>query len=51
MDVIDSVDDSDDDPISTDTLEDIRDGIQYHPNVNKREARYKIRDSINKRQY
>ena len=27
-------------------LEDIRDGSQTHTNVNRREARYKIRDSI-----
>ena len=31
-------------------LEDIRDGSQTHPNVNKREARYKIRDRIRQRQ-
>ena len=27
-------------------LENIRDGSQYHPNVNKIETRYKIRDRI-----
>ena len=27
-------------------LEDIHDGSQTHPNVNKRKARYKIRDRI-----
>ena len=27
-------------------LEDIRDGSQTYPNVNRREARYKIRDPI-----
>ena len=32
--------------ISTEMLEDIRDGSQSHPNVNCREARYKIRESI-----
>ena len=37
---------SDNDLVSTEMLEDIRDGIQTHPNVNKREARYKIRDHI-----
>ena len=37
----------DDDLISTETLHDIRDGNQTHPNVDKREARRKIRDSIN----
>ena len=34
---------SDDEPISTEMLEDIRGGSQYHPNLNRREARYKIR--------
>ena len=38
------------DLISTEMLEDIRDGSQSHPDVNKREARYKIRDRINQRQ-
>ena len=45
----DSNEQSDHDLISTEMLEDIRDGIQTHPNVNKREARYKIRDSIKQR--
>ena len=31
-------------------LEDIRDGSQTHPNVNRREARYKIRDRVRQRQ-
>ena len=31
-------------------LEDIRDGSQTHPTVNKREARCKIRDRIKQRQ-
>ena len=31
-------------------LEDICDGIQTHPNVNRRESRYKIRDFIRQRQ-
>ena len=39
---IDSGDESYDEPISTEMLEDIRDGSQYHPNVNRREASYKI---------
>ena len=30
-------------------LEDISNGSQSHPNVNRREARYKIRDSIKQR--
>ena len=36
----------DDDLISTETLHDICDGNQTHPNIDKREARLKIRDSI-----
>ena len=43
---IDSNENSDNDHISTETLNDIRDGSQTHPNVNKREARYKIRDCV-----
>ena len=31
-------------------LEDIRDGSQTHPNVNKREARYKIRDRVSQKE-
>ena len=31
-------------------LEDIFDGSQTHPNVNRREARYKIRDRVRQRQ-
>ena len=31
-------------------LEDIRDRSQTHPNVSRREARYKIRDRIKQRQ-
>ena len=41
MDNLDSNDDSDHDLISTEMLEDIRDGSQTHPNVNIRESRYK----------
>ena len=44
-----SSDESDHDLISTEMLHDIRDGSQTHPNVNKREARYKIRDRIRQR--
>ena len=33
-----------------DMLEDIRDGSQSHPNDNRREASYKIRDLIKQRQ-
>ena len=41
---------SDDEPMSTEMLEDIRYGSQYQPNVNRREAHYKIRDCIIQRQ-
>ena len=47
---MDFVNESDDDHMSTDMLEYIRDGSQSHPNVNSREARYKICDSIQQRQ-
>ena len=50
MDAINSGDESDHDIISTEMLEDIRDGIQTHPNFNRRETRYKIRDCIRQRQ-
>ena len=36
--------------MSTDMLEDIRDGSQSHPSINRIEARYKIRDCIKQRQ-
>ena len=39
----------DEDHISTETLHDIRDGNQTHPNIDKREARLKIRDHINQK--
>ena len=38
--------DSNDDPISIEILEDIHDGSQYHPNINRREEGYKICDRI-----
>ena len=44
MDAISSGNESDAEPISTDMLEDIRDGSQSHPRINGREARYKIRN-------
>ena len=47
---MDSGDDSDDEPMFTEMLEDIRDGSQYHLNVNRRESRYKISDRIKQRQ-
>ena len=48
MENIDEREKFDDDLISTETLHDIRDGNQTHPNVDKREARLKIRDRIKK---
>ena len=47
---MDSGDESDHDLISTEMLEDICDGSQTHPNVNRIESRYKIRHRINQRQ-
>ena len=46
MENINSGDESDHDLISTEMLEDIPDGSQTHPNVNRKESRYKIRDRI-----
>ena len=48
MDAMDSGDESDDDLMSTDMLEEIHDGSQSHPNFNRREARYKVHDHIKK---
>ena len=39
----------DDDLINTETLRDIRDGNQTHPNIDKREARHKIRDRVKRK--
>ena len=50
MDAINSGDESDHDIISTEVLEYICDRSQTHPNINKRESRYKIRDHIRQRQ-
>ena len=50
MDAINYSDESDHDLISTEMLEDIRDGSQTHPNVNRRGERYKIRDCMRQRQ-
>ena len=41
-----SGDETDDEPMSTEMLEDICDGSQSHPSKNRRDALYKIRDSI-----
>ena len=38
MDAINSGNESDNDLISTEMLEDIHDGSQNHPNINRREA-------------
>ena len=46
MENIDEMKQSDDDHISTETLHDIRDGNQTHPNIDKREGHLKIRDCI-----
>ena len=50
MENINSGDESYHDIISTEMLEDIRGGSQTHTNVNRREARYEIRDCIRQRQ-
>ena len=50
MDAMDSGNNSDYDLIYTQMLEEIFDGRQSHPNVNRRESRYKIRDNIKQRQ-
>ena len=46
MENIDEKEKFDDDLISTETLHDIRDRNQTHPNIDKREAHLKIRDCI-----
>ena len=46
---LDSGDESDDEPMSTEMLEDICDVSQSHPDVNQRDTRYKIRDRIKQR--
>ena len=51
MDAMYSSDESDDDPISMDMLEEIWDKSWSHPNVNRREKHYKICDRIKQRQY
>ena len=50
IDARDSGNESEHDLISTDMLENICDGSQSHPSVNKIEARYKMRDRIKQRQ-
>ena len=46
---MDSRDESDNEPMSMVMIEEICDGGQSHPNVNRREARYKIYDCIKQR--
>ena len=46
MENLDEKEKFDDDLISTETLHDIRDRNQTHPNIDKREARLQIRDRI-----
>ena len=50
MENLDFSDKSDHDLISTDMLEDIRDGIQTHPDVNKREAHDEICDRVRQKE-
>ena len=45
-----SGDKSDAEPMSTDMIEDIRDGSQPHPIINRREAGYKICNNFKQRQ-
>ena len=47
---MESGNESDDENISTEMLEDICDGSQYHSIINLRVARYKIHDCIKRRQ-
>ena len=49
MDAKDSGDDAEDETMSMDMLEEIRDCSQSHQNINSREARYKICDCIKQR--
>ena len=46
MDAIDSGDDSYAEPMSTEMVEDIRDGSMSHTSINRREVCYKICDCI-----
>ena len=50
MDTMSSGDESDNEPMSTDIFEDIRDDSQSRPSVNRREARYRIHDHIKQSQ-
>ena len=46
MDAMSSGNESDDEPMYTYMLEEIRDGSQSHTIINRRDARYKICDRI-----
>ena len=48
MNAMSSVNESDSEPMSTDMLEDVRDGSQSRPIINRIYACYKIRDNLNK---
>ena len=50
MDAMSSGDESDDEPMSTDMLEYIRDVSQSHLIINRREARYRMHDCFKQRQ-
>ena len=50
MNVMDSSDESDDEPMSIEMLEDIFDDSKFRLSVNRREALYKISDHIKQRQ-
>ena len=50
MDAIDSGDESEYEPISTEMLEDIRDGSKSHRSVNRRDTCCNRRDHIKQRQ-
>ena len=43
MDAMSPGNEYDDEPMSTEMLEDIRDGIQSHPSINRIDTRYNIR--------
>ena len=49
MGVMSSGNESDAEPISMDMLEDISDGIQSHPIINRSEVRYNIWDHVKQR--
>ena len=50
MNTISSGDESDEEPMPTEMLEDIRDGSQSHPGITRIEAHYNMRDCIKRGQ-